>query len=135
MIKIADKWDAYVATPPTNKTHKDAAVLILPDVMGIWINSKLIADQFAANGYLCLLVDLFNGDPLPLNRPADFDIMKWLGEGTDGKNPHTKEHVDPITVAAIKTLKEEYGMKKIGAAGYCFGAKVCKFPDSWQRIP
>jgi dienelactone hydrolase len=123
MVRVANKHDAYLATPPAGKEHKDAGILFIPDVIGIWQNSKLLADQFAANGYLTLLLDVFNGDPVPLNRPADFNIMAWLANGSDGKTPHTKEVVDPIVVEGIKALKEEYGISKIGAVGYCFGAK------------
>ncbi|KAH6618415.1 dienelactone hydrolase [Chaetomium sp. MPI-SDFR-AT-0129] len=122
-VRVADKHDAYLATPPADKEHKGVGILIIPDVIGIWQNSQLIADQFAANGYLTLLLDVFEGDPVKLNRPAGFDIMEWLTKGTDGKTPHTKEAVDPIILDGIKALKEEYGIQKIGAVGYCFGAK------------
>ncbi|KAI0505744.1 dienelactone hydrolase [Xylaria bambusicola] len=121
-IKVG-KHDAYLATPDPAKAHKDTAILYLPDVIGLWQNSKLIADQFAANGYLTLIIDLFNGDPVSLNPPAGFEIFKWLENGSDGKNPHTKEHVDPIVVEAIKWLQTEKGIKKLGSVGYCFGAK------------
>jgi len=84
-----------------------------------------MADQLAANGYLTLIIDVFNGDPISLNRPEGFDFMAWLTKGSKGDNPHTKEAVDPIVLDAIKTLKEEYGVKKLGGLGYCFGAKVC----------
>lgn len=122
-ITVAGKHAAYLATPPADKSHEGVGILLLPDVFGIWINSKLIADQFAANGYTTLLVDTFNGDALTLNRPEGFDFNSWLTKGTGGNNPHTKEVVDPIVVDSIKTLKEEYGIKKLGAVGYCFGAK------------
>lgn len=82
-----------------------------------------MADEFARHGYVCLVLDTFNRDPCPLNMPADFDIMKWLQEGSDGQNPHTTETIDPIVQAAIKYLKG-MGIEQIGAAGYCFGAKV-----------
>ncbi|KAK3935079.1 dienelactone hydrolase [Diplogelasinospora grovesii] len=121
-VKVG-KWDAYLATPPADKEHKGVGLLYIPDVIGIWQNSQLMADQFAANGYLTLIIDVFNGDPISLNKPDDFDFMAWLTKGTNGDNPHTKEHVDPIVLEAIKALKEEYGIKKIGALGYCFGAK------------
>lgn len=87
-----------------------------------------MADQYAANGYLCVVVDLFNGDALPLNFPATFDIMSWLIKGSTGDNPHTSEAVDPIVAAAIKWLKTEKGITKLGALGYCFGAKVRSAP-------
>ncbi|KAI0026220.1 dienelactone hydrolase [Xylariomycetidae sp. FL0641] len=122
MIKVG-KYDAYLATPDPAKAHKDAAVLYLPDIIGIWQNSQLMADQYAANGYLCLIIDVFNGDALSLNRPDDFDLMGWLTKGSSGDNPHTPEGVDPIVEQACKFLREEKGVKKLGAVGYCFGAK------------
>lgn len=123
-IKVAGKYDAYVAAPPADKKHEGVGLLYIPDVIGIWQNSQLMADQLAANGYLTLIIDVFNGDPIPLNRPGTFDFMAWMTKGSTGDNPHTKEAVDPIVVEAIKTLKEQYGVKKLGALGYCFGAKV-----------
>lgn len=82
-----------------------------------------MADSFAASGYTTLIIDPFNGDPVPLNNKGPFDFMKWLNEGSDGKNPHTTAQVDPIVVAGIKALRE-LGVDKIAAVGYCFGAKV-----------
>jgi dienelactone hydrolase len=91
--------------------------------MGIWVNSQLMADQFAANGYYCLIPDIFNGDALSLNRPVGFDLKKWINEGSDGKNIHTTAAIDPIVEAAIQYIRKE-GITAIGAVGYCFGAKV-----------
>ncbi|KAI1847511.1 hypothetical protein JX265_000761 [Neoarthrinium moseri] len=125
------KYDAYLATPPEGKAKKDAGVLFVPDIISIWQNSKLLADQYAANGYVTLIIDVFNGDALSLNRPADFDFMGWLTKGSTGDNPHTKEYVDPIVKEGIKYLKEQKGVKKLGAVGYCFGAKYVArhYPD------
>ncbi|RFU73202.1 dienelactone hydrolase [Trichoderma arundinaceum] len=130
-IKVG-KYQAYIAVPDKSKIHEEAAILYIPDVIGIWQNSKLIADQFAVNGYLTLIIDVFNGDPLPLNLhlngPEGFTIVaEWLSKGSTGNNPHTNEYVDPIVELAIKYLREEKGIKKLGAVGYCFGAKVVGF--------
>ena len=54
--------------------------------------------------------------------------MSWLVKGSDGKNPHTKDAVDPIVKQAIEYMKGTLGIKKLGAVGYCFGAKVCVPP-------
>ncbi|KAF4634511.1 hypothetical protein G7Y89_g3590 [Cudoniella acicularis] len=131
-IKIGD-IEAYVAEPK-GTVHKDVAILYLPDVIGIWQNSQLMADQFAENGYYTLIPDVFNGDPLSLNRPEGFDFMAWLTKGTGGNNPHTYQAVDPIVEKSIAYLKEK-GFKKIGSVGYCFGAKyVARFMAAGKGI-
>ncbi|PNY25919.1 Uncharacterized protein TCAP_04149 [Tolypocladium capitatum] len=120
--KVDGKIDAYLAEAPEAAARKGCGVLFLPDVIGIWQNSKLMADSFAAAGYTTLIVDLFNGDPLSLNQVGITDFPKWLAQGSDGKNPHTPEYIDPIVVAGIKALRD-LGVEKIAAVGYCFGAK------------
>ncbi|KAH7112966.1 Alpha/Beta hydrolase protein [Dactylonectria estremocensis] len=123
-IRIAGgKHAAYLAMPPPNTPKKPAAVLYLPDIMGIWQNSRLLADEFAANGYVTLVLDTFNGDQIPVNQVEKMDIFAWIDGGSTGDNPHNDAAVDPIVKDAIKVLKEEYGVNKLGAVGYCFGAK------------
>lgn len=117
-FKLGD-IEAYAAEPTGKTVHKETAILFLPDVIGIWQNSQLMADQYAANGYYTLIPDLFNGDSLSLNRPEDFDFVAWLTKGSTGDNPHTFDHVDPIVQKSIDYLKQQ-GYKKIGAVGYCF---------------
>ncbi|ODA75756.1 hypothetical protein RJ55_08702 [Drechmeria coniospora] len=123
-IKIDDgRVEAYVAKATGSRARKGCGILYLPDVIGIWQNSKLIADGFAASGYTTLVVDLFDGDAVPPNPPKGFQFFDWLERGTDGRRPHTAEHVDPIVVKGVKALRE-LGVDKIAAVGYCFGAKV-----------
>lgn len=95
--------------------------------MGIYPNSQLLADSFAAKGYTTLIPDVFNGDAVPLNKFATIDLMSWLTKGSNGNNPHTTEYVDPIIVAGIKALRQ-LGIHRIGGVGYCFGAKVRSTP-------
>ncbi|KAH7231228.1 uncharacterized protein BKA55DRAFT_524936 [Fusarium redolens] len=128
------KHEAYLATPPPDKAKK-FAILFLPDIMGIWKNSRLLSDEFASNGYLTLLLDTFNGDPLPVRAVVndEVDIFKWLAGGSTGDNPHNEPAVDPIVLDAIKFLREEYGVKKLGAVGYCFGAKYLVRHWKWAK--
>ncbi|KAF4595681.1 dienelactone hydrolase [Ophiocordyceps camponoti-floridani] len=121
-VKVEGRIDGYLAKAKGDKARTGYGILYLPDVIGVWQNSKLMADAFAASGYTTLLVDLFDGDPVSLNRSDDFDFPGWLQHGSDGKKPHTTEAVDPIVVAGIKALRE-MGVKHIAAVGYCFGAK------------
>ncbi|KAK3115155.1 hypothetical protein LTR53_005797 [Teratosphaeriaceae sp. CCFEE 6253] len=126
-IKNIGKIPAYFSYPEDKQTEK--AILILPDVIGHeFINAQLIADQFAANGYFVVMPDLFEGDPIKLNRPEGFDIMQWLQKsGPEGKG-HGTGQVDPIVTEVIKHMREELGVKTLGSVGYCFGAKyVARF--------
>lgn len=118
------------ATGPSD-TSEDVALIYVPDIIGIWQNSKLMADAFAAYGFTCIVLDLFNRDPAPLNPPDGFDIMAWLAKGSSGDNPHTTEAIDPIIKAGIEHLKG-LGYSKIGAVGYCLGAKVSFFSTIWN---
>ncbi|KAF1985763.1 alpha/beta-hydrolase [Aulographum hederae CBS 113979] len=119
------EYPAYFAYPEDKSTK--TAILLITDVIGHeFINVQLIADQFAANGYFVAMPDLFNGDPVALNPPEGFQIMDWL------KN-HGTEQVDPIVESSIKELRGKYGVQKLGAVGYCFGAKyVARFLKSGQ---
>lgn len=93
-----------------------------------FINAQLIADQFAANGFLVAMPDLFHGDPLPLNRPSDFDFNAWISS-------HTTSRVDPVVSAAIENLKSRHGITRLGSVGYCFGAKyVARFMASGKGV-
>ncbi|CAM1506155.1 Fc.00g057960.m01.CDS01 [Cosmosporella sp. VM-42] len=121
-VTIGGNIDAYVATPPGNISSHNVGVLYLPDIIGIWQNSKLMADAFASRGFTCMVLDLFNGDPAPLNMPESFDIMAWLSKGSNGINPHVPETIDPVIVSGLGYLKS-LGVERIGASGYCFGAK------------
>ena len=87
-----------------------------------FINVQLIADQYAANGYFTVIPDLFNGKPAPLNDP-NFNIGEWI----QNEMPKVPT-VDPIIEATIKELRGDYGVKRLGGVGYCFGGKyVCRF--------
>ncbi|EMC95914.1 hypothetical protein BAUCODRAFT_71902 [Baudoinia panamericana UAMH 10762] len=126
-IKDIGKISTYFAYPEDKQTAN--AILILPDVIGHeFVNAQLIADQFAANGYFVVMPDLFEKDPIPLNRPEGFDIMQWLQKGGPEGKGHGPGQVDPIVSHIIAEMKNSMGVKKIGSVGYCFGAKyVARF--------
>ncbi|KAL4867961.1 hypothetical protein BDV12DRAFT_170370 [Aspergillus spectabilis] len=129
--------EVYIVKPEQRESY-DKAILILTDVIGHkFINVQLIADQLAANGYLVLIPDLFDGDPIPLNRPGDFDLPAWkIGAYNPKGTAHLPANVDPIVNSSIAELRTKYGVKKIGSIGYCFGAKyvVRHLTPSLSRI-
>ncbi|XP_006459821.1 hypothetical protein AGABI2DRAFT_191660 [Agaricus bisporus var. bisporus H97] len=107
----------YIAKP-TVDYPKDKAVLFLPDVFGKeLVNAQLLADDFARNGFYCVIPDLFNGDALPpnaMNEPG-FDIMKWFPN-------HGPEQTRPTLNKVMAGLQEQ-GVKEFAAVGYCFGGR------------
>jgi dienelactone hydrolase len=112
-FKTVDKYETYFAYPPSSSPKH--AILFITDVLGHrFINNQLIADQFAANGFLVAMPDLFEGDPLPLNRPSGFDMPAWRAKHQPG--------FVPTVLRLVEELKK-LGAEKIGAAGYCLGAK------------
>ncbi|SMQ48659.1 unnamed protein product [Zymoseptoria tritici ST99CH_3D1] len=132
-LKDIGNINTYFSYPESRDTSH--GILLLPDVLGQkFINVQLIADQFAANGYFTVVPDLFEGDPVSLNPPEGFDIMKWLTtSGPSGG--HTYKQVDPIVEAVIKEMKTNLGVKKLGSVGYCFGAKyVARFMTGGKGI-
>lgn len=125
MIKISGGINAYLAAPAAGREKKlGTALLYIPDIMGVWHNAKLLADQYAAHGYLCLVPDIFLGDPVPINRPHDFDVKRWIMQGSDGSSPHTPDIVDAVVKEAMLYLTSQHGVVKLGAIGICLGAKV-----------
>ncbi|KAG2142850.1 dienelactone hydrolase [Suillus bovinus] len=116
-LETIDGVACYVATP-TVDYPKDKVILFLPDVFGIeLINAKLLADDFATNGFKVIVVDYFNGDAISdedMNSPS-FDIKAWFAK-------HGTEQTRPPLDKVIAKLKEE-GVTKFGATGYCFGGR------------
>ncbi|PSR78069.1 hypothetical protein PHLCEN_2v7586 [Hermanssonia centrifuga] len=104
----------YVATP-TGDYAKGKVVLYLSDIFGLrLINSRLLADGFARNGYKTIMPDILNGDAIKdLNDPS-LDIMEWLSR-------HGPETWTGSVDNVVASLKAE-GVTRIATTGYCFGA-------------
>ncbi|KEY73707.1 hypothetical protein S7711_06281 [Stachybotrys chartarum IBT 7711] len=111
----ADNITLYV----TGK-RSDTAVLYLTDVFGIQLpENKLLADSFGRAGYLTVAPDMFNGTPAPadINASPDFNVTEFLYE-------HRPEIVDPVIASAIRYMRTQLRVKRIGVTGYCFGGRL-----------
>jgi dienelactone hydrolase len=122
----------YHAYPP-NKSN-DNAILFFTDIFGlalaqnrlyIIISLQLpnschtnapfcsLADSYARAGYLVLLPDYFKGDPIPVNSDG-FNRTAW-------RDRHPQAEVTSIIETTVKHARETLKVKKLGAAGFCFG--------------
>ncbi|KAJ6150570.1 hypothetical protein N7471_001769 [Penicillium samsonianum] len=121
-LKNVEGVNTYISRPKSTETPSNV-VIIVSDIFGIYINSQLLADEFAANGYLALIPDILQGDALTHAdmESGKVDLKDWI------KN-HQPTHIDPIMESTIQYARQELGAKRIAGAGYCFGAKyVCRF--------
>ncbi|KAG6917347.1 hypothetical protein DXG01_002918 [Tephrocybe rancida] len=73
---------------------------------------RLMADDFAANGFDTFIPDYLNGDPVPVDDPT-FNMTAWFLN-------HGEAQTMPVLLATIEGLKKE-GFKEFASTGYCFG--------------
>lgn len=65
--------------------------------------------------------DLFDGNAIPIDVPKGFDVMEWLKD-------YPPQRIDAIIDKVVRELRSNLGVKRLGSAGYCLGAKyVCRF--------
>ncbi|KAF7374409.1 Dienelactone hydrolase endo-1,3,1,4-beta-D-glucanase [Mycena sanguinolenta] len=119
----------YVATP-TVDYPKDKIVLFLTDAHGMGlVNNKLLADDYARNGFKTIVPDLFNGDPVPVAALSPdappFDWPSWLPK-------HGSAQTRPLIDAVMSALKAE-GVSDFACCGYCFGARYT-FDLAFERL-
>ncbi|PSR82572.1 hypothetical protein PHLCEN_2v6005 [Hermanssonia centrifuga] len=110
--------DCYIATPSV-EYPTDKVILYIPDVFGIQlVNHKLQADDFARNGFKVVVPDIFHdaAPPDALDPGSNFNLGEWFTRnGPDYTEPQVRK-----VVAALKAD----GITKIGATGYCYGART-----------
>lgn len=55
----------YVSEPKESKSDKQTVVIFIPDIFGVdLVNTKLLADEWAGNGWKVLLPDVLEGDAI-----------------------------------------------------------------------
>ncbi|OCH96354.1 alpha/beta-hydrolase [Obba rivulosa] len=116
-IETIGDVECYIATPNVDYP-KDKVLLFLTDVFGIPLNNnKLLADDFARNGFRTIVPDILAGDAIPADAlsTGNFDIGAWIGK-------HQANVYRPILDKVIATLKEQ-GVTKFATTGFCYGAR------------
>ncbi|XP_061345554.1 endo-1,3;1,4-beta-D-glucanase-like [Gastrolobium bilobum] len=104
--------DSYLTGSP----HSKVAVILISDIYGYEApNLRNLADKVAAAGYYVVVPDFFHGDPYNPENP-DRPLPTWLKD-------HGADEGFEATKPIIEALKSK-GVSAIGAAGFCWGAKV-----------
>ncbi|XP_010938802.2 endo-1,3;1,4-beta-D-glucanase-like [Elaeis guineensis] len=101
---------AYIAGPSDSKL----AILLVSDVFGYEVpNLRCVSDKVTAAGFFGIVPDFLYGDPyVPYQKP----IKTWI-------ESHGPDKVFEDAKLVIEALKNK-GVSAIGAAGFCWGAKV-----------
>jgi dienelactone hydrolase len=136
--------DVYISKPADYPHSPSKLLLLLTGATGLHSeNNQIQADKFAREGFLVVMPDMFNNDPLPGTatyeeekdpsiieqvkmRAADavksFTIDMWLAR-------QTPEKVLPIIQKVIEASKDEFADAVangggIYSVGYCFGGRM-----------
>ena len=102
--------------------HRDGpAVVVMPDVRGLFHFYEELALRFAQHGYDSVAIDYFGRTAESDDRSADFEF--W---------PHVKqttfEGVKADVAAAVARLRGDTTDRKIFTVGFCFGGS-----NSWHQ--
>ncbi|KAJ4782605.1 hypothetical protein LUZ62_066862 [Rhynchospora pubera] len=103
---------AYITGSPESKL----AIILASDVFGFEApNLRYLADKVSASGFYVVVPDFLHGDPIT-PEIAKNSRDEWLKKHETDK---AFEEAKPI-IEALKNI----GISAIGAAGFCWGAKV-----------
>lgn len=136
--------DTYISKPADYPHSPSKLLLLLTGATGLHSdNNQIQADNFAREGYLVVMPDMFNDDPLPgtatyeeekdpsvieqikmraAETAKSFLIDMWLAR-------QTPEKVLPIVHKVIDAAKDEFADAVasgggIYSVGYCFGGRM-----------
>jgi carboxymethylenebutenolidase len=105
------RFSAAVALSPE---ASDPAVVILPDVRGLYRFYVELAERFAQAGHHAVAIDYFGRTAGTGERDADFDYWPHVAQTTP-------DQVQADTAAAIGALSERTGAESFVTVGFCFG--------------
>jgi len=114
-VETFEHLSVYVTASPDAK----AAVILISDIFGFEApNLRKLADKVAAAGYFVVVPDFFYGDPFVSGSAENplVGFQDWI------KSHGPAKGFDDST-KVIEVLKSR-GISAIGAAGFCWGAKV-----------
>jgi carboxymethylenebutenolidase len=117
VLEAADgnRFNALTARPTSDTSEK--AVLVLPDVRGLFGFYEDLACQFAAHGYPSLAIDYFGRTAGTADRSDDFPFMDHIAQTTsDGLNADI--------AAGVAHLRSTGSNTEVYVVGFCFGGNI-----------
>lgn len=113
--------NTFMAFESYGEPPSDTAVVVLPDVRGLFQFYKELATRFAQAGHDAVAIDYFGRTAGLGERSNDWDFMPHVAQTTvDG--------VRQDTTAAVSRLRSSHPDRKIFTVGFCFGGS-----SSWHQ--
>jgi carboxymethylenebutenolidase len=107
------RFSAALAAPDSSDAS-DVAVVILPDVRGLYRFYVELAERFAEAGHPAIAIDYFGRTAGLGPRDDEFDYMEHVSQTR-------VEGVQADTAAAIAAIRERTGASRVATVGFCFG--------------
>ncbi|HJR92920.1 MAG TPA: dienelactone hydrolase family protein [Acidimicrobiia bacterium] len=107
--------NAFLATP--DSTAKDAAVIVLPDIRGLFRFYEDLACRFAEHGYPSIAIDYFGRTAGTEPREADFPFMDHIAQTTSAG-------INADIAAAVAHLESSHPGARLFTVGFCFGGNM-----------
>ncbi len=104
----------FAAALAESPAPSGAAVVILPDVRGLYRFYVELAERFAAAGHHAIAIDYFGRTAGAEERSEDFDYMAHVKETTI-------ENIQADLGAAREALADRTGATRFASVGFCFG--------------
>jgi carboxymethylenebutenolidase len=117
----ADDGNVLMASEAVGEESSDAAVVVLPDVRGLFQFYKDLATRLAQAGHDAVAIDYFGRTAGLGERPNDWDYMPHVAATTlDG--------IRDDVAAAIAMLRSNDPDRAVFTVGFCFGGS-----NSWHQ--
>jgi len=110
---------AYVAQPSGTPT---AAIIVIPEIVGVNEGIRRKADSWAAKGYLAVAPDIFwrFAPGVELNPDVEAELQEAFGYFGQFDPDLGVQDIE----AAIHWIRRSEGVTKVGCAGYCLGGRM-----------
>src|SRR5436305_9777323 len=113
VLKSADDTHFSAAFAGTAES-RGTAVVVYPDVRGLYPFYIELAERFADAGHHAITIDYFGRTAELGPREEDFDWMQHVPETRSAQ-------IQADTAAAIEALRERAGDVTVATVGFCFG--------------
>ena len=121
LVLEASDGNQFAAFEAHADQRSDAAVIVLPDVRGLFGFYQQLAERFAEVGYDSIAIDYFGRTAGVGVRDEDFEYMDHIPRTT-------AEGVKNDVAAAVAHLRADDPGRKLFTIGFCFGGG-----NSWHQ--